>query len=265
MIYTLTRPEKKRVPVLISSPHSGTAFPDELKDRYYPEMIEAPEDTDWYIHQLYNFAGDLGITQISANYSRWVIDLNRSPESEPLYDDGRIITAICPTTSFSGMPIYIEGKEPTKDDIKGRLRKYFHPYHEAVQKELDSLKKEFGKCLLWDAHSIKQYVPLIREEIFPDLILGDNDQRTASQSLIMAAHEALSSGKLKVQHNDPFKGGYITRHFGKPGENQHALQLEMTKINYMDNAEAHYDIKRAEVIRKLLKNTFKALIAQLQA
>lgn len=263
-LFHIKQPKGKRVPILISSPHSGTAFPEDIKGHYREEMIEAPEDTDWYIDKLYDFAPDLGITMVCANYSRWVIDLNRDPESNPLYTDGRVTTDLCPTMTFMEEPIYHDDDLPNRKEIDRRLENYYWPYYKKVQELLDGLKNEFGKVLLWDAHSIKQYVPTIREEVFPDLILGDNNEKTASGQLINTSLDVLSDSKLKVNHNDPFRGGHITRYFGKPAKNQHALQLEMTKINYMDNKERAYDEERAGIIRSLLKKNFEALIKELE-
>src|SRR5688500_10726528 len=104
--FSVISPSAKKIPMLISVPHCGTAFPDELKDQYKAEFIKDPDDTDWFVDKLYDFASDLGMTMISAEYSRWVIDLNRDPESKPLYTDGRIITGLCPTTNFLGENIY---------------------------------------------------------------------------------------------------------------------------------------------------------------
>lgn len=259
-LFDIKSPKGKRVPILISSPHSGTAFPEDIKQHYRENMIEAPEDTDWYIDKLYDFAPELGITMICANYSRWVIDLNRDPESNPLYTDGRVTTDLCPTMTFMEEPIYHDDDLPTRKEIDRRLENYYWPYYKKVQELLDNLKSEFGKVLLWDAHSIKQYVPTIREEVFPDLILGDNNEKTASHQLINASLDVLNDSRLKVNHNDPFRGGHITRYFGKPDQHQHALQLEMTKINYMENKEREYDEERAGIIRKLLQKNFEALI-----
>lgn len=261
--YSIVAPKTKRVPILISSPHSGTEFPVEIREHYLEEQRAAPDDTDWFIDRLYNFAPDLGITMICAKYSRWVIDLNRDPRSNPLYDDGRVITDLCPTIDFAENPIYKENQLPDREEIDRRLDKYYWPYYQKIQQLLDELKEEFGQVLFWDAHSIRQYVPSIRKEVFPDLILGDNDTKSASSELINCSLNALMDSKLHVNHNDPFKGGHLTRYFGKPNQNQHALQLEMTKINYMDNSETKYDEERAKIMQDLLIRNFKKLINQL--
>ena len=259
-IFKLDIPSSQRVPIVLSIPHCGTAFPDELKDQYKPELIKAPDDTDWFVDQLYSFAPAMGITMISANYSRWVIDLNRDPESKPLYTDGRIITGLCPTTNFLGELIYKDNrKEVDQAEVNRRLENYYQPYHNKIQELLSDLKSEFGKVLLWDCHSIRQVVPTIQKDKFPDLILGDADGTSASPGIIETALSVLDHGSYSVSHNHPFKGGTITRYFGRPFENQHALQLEMTKVNYMDDSEMHYDYARAEKMKLLLRNTLAKL------
>lgn len=258
--FQITRPSKNVVPILLSIPHCGINFPDELKSHYKPELIESPDDTDWFVDQLYSFAADLGITTIAAVYSRWVIDLNRHPQSKPLYSDGRIITGLCPTTDFLGNALYKDSrKEMDFNEIQTRLEKYYFPYHDAIQKELSVLKERFGKVLLWDCHSIRQVVPTIQKEKFPDLILGDADGTSASPGVIETAINILDHSEYSFSHNHPFKGGYIARQYGEPVNNVHALQLEMTKVNYMDDRERTYDLIRAAKMQQLLRNCLLAL------
>ena len=121
------------------------------------------------------------------------------------------------------------------------------------------MKSEFGKVLLWDCHSIRQVVPTIQKEGFPDFILGSADGRSAANDLIQTALRKLGSEKYTLEHNHPFKGGYITRHYGRTADRQHALQLEMTKINYMDDAQIEYHPSRADKIGRLLRTTLKEL------
>ncbi len=258
--YQVVAPASDRVPILLSVPHCGVEFPEEIKSEYKKSLIRSPDDTDWVVHQLYDFAPAMGITMIHAVYSRWVIDLNRDPQSKPLYSDGRIITALCPTTTFFGEPIYNDEREEIGvEEVSRRVKLYYSPYHQKIQELLDELKGKFGRVLLWDCHSIRQEVPTIHKERFPDLILGDADGTSASPGLIETAITSLESGGYGFSHNYPFKGGYITRYFGKPSENQHALQLEMTKVNYMDDAGKKYDLTRANKMRKVLQRTLSNL------
>ncbi|MCE7992559.1 MAG: N-formylglutamate deformylase [Roseivirga sp.] len=256
--YKVLEPSVPRVPILLSVPHCGTEFPKELQDAYVPDMMAAPDDTDWFVDQLYSFAVEMGITMITARYSRWVIDLNRNPESKPLYNDGRIITGLCTTTDFHGNDIY-QKNIPDQPEIDRRTKLYYSPYYQKVQELLDELKTEFGQVLLWDAHSIRQHVPTIRKDRFPDMILGSVDETSASKSMIDLALEGLGSGNFELKHNTPFKGGQITRTFGRPHENQHALQLEMNKVLYMDDTETVFDLMRANRVRSLLKSTLNGL------
>lgn len=264
MNFTIQPATAPEVPILISVPHCGTAFPDELKEQYKPSLIQAPDDTDWFVHQLYDFAPAMGMTLIAAKYSRWVIDLNRDPKSKPLYTDGRIITGLCPTTTFLGEPLYRdERKEVDPEEVDRRLEKYYWPYHQQLSDHLTQLKNKFGKVLLWDCHSIRQVVPSIQKEKFPDLILGDADGTSAAPHLIEISLSVLGQINYSISHNHPFKGGFITRHFGKPADNINALQLEMTKVNYMDDSETGYSEARANKMRALLQKNFSQLIEAL--
>ena len=236
-------------------------FPQcQIRNDFSAELTHAPDDTDWFVDKLYGFAPALGITMISGVLSRWVIDLNRHPESKPLYTDGRIITGLCPTTTFLGQPLYKDGRSDVDAaEVRRRTKLYFNPYHEKLTELLTDLKSEFGSVLLWDCHSIRQVVPTIQKDKFPDLILGSADGDAADSVLVEIALENLARGPYGLMHNHPFKGGYITRHFGKPAERQHALQLEMSKINYMDDGETQYHPAKAEKIGELLKNTLSNL------
>lgn len=260
--YTIIQPSAKRVPIVLSIPHCGVNFPEEIKHEYKSELAKAPDDTDWFVQRLYDFASAMGITIVHAVYSRWVIDLNRDPDSKPLYTDGRIITPLCPTTNFFGTPIYKdERKEVSPEEVSRRRHEYYQPYHAKLKEVLGEVKNEFGKILLWECHSIRQFVPTIHKEKFPDLILGDADGTSASTQIIDTALQTLKDSRYQVNHNHPFKGGYITRQFCNPQKHEHALQLEMSKVNYMDDTETKYDEGRAGTMRALLQKTLSNLTA----
>ena len=105
--YKIVFPEKKKVGILLSIPHCGVQFPNEIISSYNPKIIQKPDDTDWFLEKLYDFAPSLGITTIQAVYSRWVIDLNRTPENISLYNDGRKITSLWPTPNVRGENLYL--------------------------------------------------------------------------------------------------------------------------------------------------------------
>ena len=264
-LFELKKPRVDVVPIVLSVPHAGTKFPSKLNSHFKKRMRRHLDDTDWYVHRLYEFAPALGITLIKANLSRWVIDLNRKPDSEALYNDGRLITSNTPTTDFYGNKLYKSKKlEPNEKEIKRRLEAYYWPYYKQIKTLLEERKKQFGKVLLWDAHSIRHRVSTIQADPFPDMILGNNDEKTAQAELIASALKNLKSGEFEVNHNHPFKGGHITRYFGDPENNVHTLQLEMNKILYMDDNEITYNRDRAKKVKKVLKTTMEGLIDTLQ-
>jgi N-formylglutamate deformylase len=259
--YSISSPESNEVPILLSVPHCGTSIPQELIHEFDEEHLNQLDDTDFYVDKLYDFAPAMGITVISSVFHRWVIDLNRDPESRPLYADGRIITSLCPTTDFNGQPIYVDKRtEISKTETESRKQEYFWPYHNKLQELLDGLLQKFGKVLLWDCHSIRHHVKGIHPDPFPDLVLGTADDKSASKNIIDAAIKSLSTTDYSFSHNYPFKGGYITRHYGNPETNRHAIQLEMSKLVYMDNNELVYDETRADELRKLLMQTLGKMI-----
>lgn len=263
-IFKIIEPNTPKVPIIISVPHAGTFIPEDIKYKMNSELSDKLDDTDWFIDKLYGFATDLGITIISANYSRWVVDLNRNPENKPLYNDGRVITDVLTVTDFNGNQIYKDDYTPDSEEIFRRVELFHKPYHEKLDELLQQTKAEFGEVLLFDAHSIRKSVPGIRSEDFPDLILGDNDETSASPELITTTIDSLQNKGYGFSHNHPFKGGYITRSFGKPSENIHALQLEMCKTNYMDPSEMSYDETNAERIQMVLKETLVNLVEQMK-
>ena len=258
--FVVLRPEGPMLPILISIPHCGTEFPPNLQERFRPEVIEYPEDTDWHVHTLYDFAERHGITIIRAKYSRYVIDLNRDPAGNALYADGRIETGLVPDKTFSGEPLYLEGCGPRPEEVESRLMSYFVPYYRQVENILRDLRQSSRQVLLWDAHSIARSVPSIRHEPFADLMLGNSDGKSAHPALIELAMSKLGRGnRFKVANNAPFKGGYLTRYFGKPSTRVHALQLEMAQDVYMDTENGIFDAARAERIQPILHDTLMSL------
>lgn len=262
MSYEVINPSSE-IPFVLSVPHCGIAIPSNIRSSYVPEKIGFIDDTDWYVDRLYDFACEMGITMIKAKYSRWVIDLNRNAHDKPLYDDGRVITALTPVSDFNGESIY-EHSEPDSAEIQRRIDSYYQPYYDKIGELLEERRSKYDHVLFFDAHSIRQYVPGIRDQAFPDLILGDVDGASADERLIEAAEKILTNSTYSFQHNDPFKGGNLTRSFGRPQNGIHALQLEMSKILYMDDREVLYNDDRATKVRGLLRSLFEQLLEGLQ-
>ena len=254
-VFKLIEPVEVTSPIILSIPHCGTEIPDEILAELKPEMLP-PDDTDWFVDELYSFARDLGILVITSVVSRWVIDLNRNPDSTALYNDGRVITALCPCTDFLGCKIYKdERSQIIASEVERRKALYFNPYHVKLREIAEAAKRKFGKALIWDCHSIRRMVPSISENPFPSLILGSADGTSAPVDVIGTAFIGLSSSNFEISQNFPFKGGYITREYGRPTQNIYALQLEMAKDIYMDDNETIYSPKKASVIQESLIKT----------
>src|SRR5688500_4733149 len=124
-------------PLLISLPHDGCDVPPALHARLTPDAGRLP-DTDWHVSRLYDFAKELGASILVPRYSRYLIDLNRPPDDLSLYP-GQNTTGLCPTTQFSGAPVYRDGQAPTPEEVAQRVEKYWRPYHQAIADELARL------------------------------------------------------------------------------------------------------------------------------
>ncbi len=247
-------------PLLVSVPHSGTALPDWLKPKLVARAGEV-EDTDWHLEKLYRFVLDQGAGLIAPRYSRFVIDLNRPPDNQPMYA-GANNTELCPTRFFTGDPIYRDGEAPGPDEILARLDQYWRPYHQALEQELARIKAMHGYAILFDAHSIKSRLPWLFEGKLPDLNLGTASGMSCSPELRSRLEAVLSA-----QHNftyaidGRFKGGFITRSFGRPAIGVHAVQLEMCWSCYMEEtAPFQLDSSRTRELHPVLAGLVGAML-----
>jgi N-formylglutamate deformylase len=261
-IFTLHR---GNAPLLVSLPHVGHEIPDDLRGRY-AERALASEDTDWHLERLYNFAADLGASVLRPRLSRYVIDLNRPPDDTPMYP-GASNTELCPTRFFTGDPLYREGQAPDAAEVAHRRSLYWQPYHDALAAELDRLRERFGHVVLFDGHSIQSELPWLFEGRLPDLNLGTADGRSCAPSL-RAALQGVLDGQQDFSHvtDGRFKGGYITRHYGRPAQRVHAVQLEKCQCLYMDERRGEgatfaYDSARADRLKPLLRQLLNTMLA----
>jgi N-formylglutamate deformylase len=212
------------------------------------EALRLP-DTDWHVDKLYWFAQEMGAGLFMSTHSRYVVDLNRPQDDAALYP-GQVKTGLCPLETFDGQKIYKEGEEPDEIEKINRIAAYWIPYHEALAVELARIRDEFGYAILYDAHSIKSEVPRLFEGRLPDLNLGSAKGASCGAGMAEAALKAVQNPKYSSVLNGRFVGGYITRHYGRPEERIHALQMELAELNYMDeNFPYRYDEKKAEKLQ----------------
>ncbi|WP_020651890.1 N-formylglutamate deformylase [Massilia niastensis] len=250
-----------RLPMLVSMPHVGTDIPDEVAARLAP-CAQARADTDWHLAELYGFLEEMGISVISARWSRYLIDLNRPPENTNLYP-GMDTTGLCPVDTFGRESLYLPGMAPDEAEVKARLERYWRPYHQQLRAELDRLKAQFGRVALWDAHSIASRVPRFFEGRLPDLNFGTADGKSCDPGLEqVVVGVARAQDRFTVALNGRFKGGHITRHYGQPASGVHAIQLEMCQCLYMNEA-APFDYRPgvAAEVQPLLRDMIGSAVA----
>ena len=247
-------------PLLMSIPHVGQYIPDDIVGNLMPVGTNVG-DTDWYLDRLYDFADELGASVLKANYSRYVIDLNRAPDGKPLYP-GSNNTELVPTSTFNEEPLYKSGKNPRSDEILRRREAYWVPYHKCILDTINELRDRFGYCILFDCHSIKSILPRFFEGKLSDFNLGTAKGESCDkelQNLLAGALSKYSNYSLAV--NGRFKGGYITRHYGNPREGVHAFQLELSTSTYMDEEPVFkWREDLADLVRPSLKHLMQVAI-----
>jgi N-formylglutamate deformylase len=248
-------------PLLISLPHDGALIPDALAARMVESARRAP-DTDWHVSRLYALARAFGASILVPSYSRYVVDLNRPPDDTSLYP-GQNTIGLCPAVQFSGEAVYLDGQAPTPDEVAERVELYWRPYHDTLVAELDRIRGEHGRAVLWEGHSIRGEVPFLFEGRLPDLNLGTAAGKSCLPELQARLERILGAqSDYEWVANGRFKGGYITRHYGDPEIGVQAVQLEISQRNYMDEASFAYDESKAVrlqvVIEALLRATLDA-------
>ncbi|MFO0295177.1 MAG: N-formylglutamate deformylase [Rhodospirillales bacterium] len=248
-------------PLVVSAPHVGTYVPAAILGRLTPEAAELA-DTDWHVERLYEFARDLGASTIAATHSRLVVDLNRDPSGKPLYP-GASNTEICPLGTFADGPVYRDGTAPDEAEIARRIETCWRPYHAALAAELERVRQRFGVAVLWDAHSIVSRAPRFFAGKLPDFNLGTADGDSCDPGLAQRVNDVLAAATgFTSVHNGRFKGGYITRSYGRPGQGLHALQLEMAQSSYMvEGPPFAWDPAMAARVRPVLRACLEACLA----
>ncbi|MFB4340051.1 N-formylglutamate deformylase [Pantoea sp. CS_6] len=249
------------VPLLVSIPHAGTMLTPEVEAGLSDAARDLP-DTDWHIPQLYDFVRDMGASLVIGRYSRFVVDLNRPSDNQPLYTTAT--TGLFPETLFDGTPTFVAGKAPTDAQRQGYIQTIWQPYHQQIQQTLAHIKAEFGYALLFDAHSIASEIPRLFDGRLPDLNIGTNDGASCSNRVIDGLTSVCSAqDRYSWVVNGRFKGGYITRAYGQPDRQIQAVQLELSQINYMDETPPFtWHEARAAELKKVLKPLLHSFVAQ---
>jgi N-formylglutamate deformylase len=255
-------------PLIVSIPHAGVEL-SEYELRFVSPWL-ARKDADWRLDELYDFAGALDATLVRTRLSRSIVDVNRDPSGASLYP-GQATTELCPTTTFDGEPLYL-GPAPDAEEIGARRRAFFDPYHDCLRTEIARLKARHSRVALFDAHSIRSRIPRLFDGELPSFNLGTNSGLSCSADLKQAVAEILAASGRSWIVDGRFKGGWITRAYGKPGEGVEAMQLELACRAYMlepdppspDNWPQPIDDGRAARTRTTLRRALQAVLAYLE-
>ena len=233
---TWLRVHQGQAPLVIAFPHGGTDLAG-MDARFVSPWL-ARRDADWWIAELYAFARDLGVTTVATSISRSVIDCNRDPSGASLYP-GAATTELVPTTTFDGEPLYA-GAVPDAAAIAARRDAYFEPYHAALSGEVERLRAVHPRVVVYDAHSIRSRIPRLFDGDLPQFNIGTNSGASCDPALTDAIEAACAASGLGHVVNGRFKGGWTTRHHGRPARGIHAVQMELALRGYVAEPE-HVD------------------------
>lgn len=244
-------------PVILGLPHTGTALPADVLAALNPRgrMLT---DTDWHIHRLYD--GLLpGATTVRATFHRYVIDANRPPDGASLYP-GQNTTGLVPLTDFDGLPLW--QSPPDAAEIAARRDAFHVPYHAALAEQMARVRARHGIAILYDCHSIRSRIPFLFPGTLPDFNIGTADGTSCDQRITTAVAEicAMAEGYSSIL-NGRFKGGWTTRHYGRPAEGFHVIQMELAQSTHLcaEVPPFGYSAPRADRLRPILSDILHRL------
>jgi N-formylglutamate deformylase len=252
-------------PLIVSIPHAGLEIPSDCAAGLVSADL-ARHDADWYIDRLYVFAHNLGATTVHTALSRTVIDVNRDPSGASLYP-GQATTGLVPTETFDGRPLYRDGAAPTPQEVERRKERYFAPYHAAPVRELARLSGLHKRVVLYDCHSIRSAIPRLFPGELPVFNIGTNDGKGCDPALTERIAAICAASRRSTVVDGRFKGGWITRTYGRAADGIHAVQMELAMRGYLpDEGDAlRWDANFAKPIQETLRTVLEACLTFVRA
>ena len=259
--FRIASPPRRTAPIVFASPHSGRDYPLTFLQSTRLDAAGLRRSEDCFVDELFAGATDAGAPLVAATFARAYCDPNRERwELDPAMFD-EILPDWVNTTSArvgaglgtlarvvaSGQSIYC--RKLSFREAEERVRSTWEPYHAALRSLLDDTKRQFGACLLIDCHSMPAQTLAGRPS--PEIILGDAHGTACAPSIMLAVETLLGDLGFTVRRNDPYAGGYVTRHYGRPRERIHAVQIEIARSLYMDEARLERRPDFAAMQRKL--------------
>jgi N-formylglutamate deformylase len=268
--YLLTRPTRQTVPLVFASPHSGRSYPADFVAAARLDPLSLRRSEDSFVEELFAAAPELGAPLLAATFPRVFCDVNREPwELDPGMFDGPLpswVNTASPRVGAglgtiarvvaTGEPVYRH--KLTFAEAEDRIRRFWQPYHAALAALIAETRDEFGCCLLVDCHSMPMHPAQAANP--PDVVLGDAHGTACAPRVTRQIEEALQAMGYRVRRNDPYAGGYVTRHYGRPREGVHALQIEVARPLYMDEARIER-LPRMATLRRDLTRLVETLAA----
>ncbi len=244
-------PVRQTTPVVVASPHSGSLYPAPFLAIAAVPLTALRRAEDAFVDELFRAAPTLGMPLLAARFPRSYVDANREPyELDPGMFEGplprplnhrttRVAAGLgmIPRVAASGEAIY-RGRVPS-EEIEHRLETCWRPYHVALSMAVEQTYSLFGGALLLDAHSMPSSasgIGLRDRDQRVDIVLGDNHGEACAPHLIECAERCLREQGLRVLRNQPYAGGFTTQRYGRPALGRHALQIEINRSLYMDEA-----------------------------
>lgn len=246
--FEVLRPAEQTAPFVFSSPHSGRVYPPEFlaQSRLDPQTLRKSEDC--FVDRLFSPVATLGAPLLSARFPRAYLDLNREPyELDPdLFDEPLPEHANTQSIRVAGglgtiARIVADGEEIYRQPLSlraalARIDQLYFPFHAQLARLVDETVQRFGYGVLIDCHSMPSSAMTPAGAQRPDIVIGDRFGVSADPRLSQLVREALLGLGYDVQMNRPYAGGYITEHHGRPAHGVHALQIELNRGLYLNEA-----------------------------
>ena len=241
--FVVSRPVRQTMPLVFASPHSGRDYPADLLCLSRLDPLTLRRSEDGFVDALFAAAPAHGAPLLVATFPRVYCDANREAwELDPSMFDGPLPDWVNTASPRVGAGLgtiarIVATGEHVYDgrlsfaEAAGRIERLWRPYHGALAGLIEETRRTFGCCLLVDCHSMPSGLPV---PLRADFILGDAHGTACAPRAVRQVEEGLSTLGHAVRRNDPYAGGYVTRHYGRPRQGVHALQIEVARSLYMD-------------------------------
>lgn len=262
-LFEVREPEDQSIPFVLNSPHSGRRYPPSFLAQSRLDGLAIRRSEDHYVDELFYSAVGLGAPLLTAHFPRAYLDVNREPyELDPRMFDGTLppyanISSIrvagglgtIPRLVAENMEIY-QRRLPVAEALE-RIETIYKPYHACLRRLIARTHVQFGFAVLIDCHSMPGNVRVPGAQHRPDFIIGDRYGTSASADLSRMAVTILEELGYTVARNKPYAGGFITEHYGRPARGLHALQIEINRSLYIDEArlekKPHFEALSADL------------------